>query len=80
MDDDFKKIVMEMHSDVRYLRQSFDDHKEDFKEHTRQDKQIQKDFLLPLWNAHQRSIGMKLVGSCFIAVIGAISGYFGGHR
>lgn len=78
-----EELLIRIDENVCYLRKTLDEHQRAFKDHVDEDKRIVKDFMLPLWNAHQQelgkvsaaSLGGKMLGYCIGAVIAAVTAW-----
>lgn len=61
-------LLTEMHTDVKYIRKTLEDHIE-------RDDKIAQDYLKPLWEAHQQQRGAaKLMVLLYTVAGGAIVG------
>lgn len=68
--------LAEISTDVKYLRGSFDEHKEaiisKLDAHIEEDKSITKEFLRPLWEESQRRVGAAKMAMALYATISGI--------
>lgn len=53
------ELLVRIDENVKYLRGSFDEHKEQFDEHVKEDKAIIKEYLRPLWEESQQRKGAE---------------------
>lgn len=78
-----KELLIRIDENVKYLRESLDDHREAFDDHVAADENLKKDFILPLWNESQQRQGAWSVGNFIytfcMALVAAAAGYWGGH-
>jgi hypothetical protein len=51
------EIIARIDENVKYLRESFDEHKESFNQHVQHDNQIANDYIKPLWEERNQRIG-----------------------
>lgn len=65
-------LLARIDENVKYLRESFDEHKEAFDAHVNKDAEIVKEFIRPLWEESQQRRGM----STFNRVSAVIFGFF----
>lgn len=70
-------LIAEINTNVKYLRESFDEHIDDY-------KSLKDNVIRPLYDESQRRKGAATMGKAlwtvFMATIAAVSGYFGGHH
>lgn len=62
-------LLTAIHTDVKFMRQSFEDHREEFRDHVQEDKDIRNEYLKPLWESHQQNLGAtktRGVGGMFL--------------
>jgi len=75
------QLLPRIDENVKYLRQSFDEHKAAFEAHVKKDEQISKDFILPLWNAHQQQVGGfrfgGIIGNIVTGLVAGLGVYLG---
>jgi hypothetical protein len=66
------EMLARIDENVKYLRATVDTNYSVLKDHMAKDEQISRDFLKPLWEAHQQDIGAEKNRG----VLGAVGGYF----
>lgn len=81
MPDKDSALIIEISQNVKYLRESFDEHKSSFREHIAHDDKIVQEYIRPLWEAHQQQKGALNAGKVMwgtiysiLALIGAYAG------
>ena len=61
-------LITEIHTDVKYIKEKLSDH-------IANDEKVQRDYIRPLWEKHQRNKGATGLA---ITMITAVSGFIGG--
>lgn len=67
--EDPMATIVRIDENVKYLRQSFEEHQTAFKEHTQKDERIINEFVRPLWEKSLQAEGAEKTrnkGSVFI--------------
>lgn len=81
MPDKDSALIIEISQNVKYLRQSFDEHKLVFKEHVEHDDNIAQEYIKPLWEAHQQQKGAinagKVMWGSIYSILALVGAYLG---
>jgi len=68
-------LLTEIHTDVKYIKETLADHIEDDKQNRDEAKRVNEKFLLPLWEAHQQQKGAAKMAAISYSLIGGITAW-----